>query len=274
MVVGVAGAVRRPPPRRLPGRPGRAGRGGLGRRAFHRALSLPHGHGAARLSSGRRRAGGVRLVVEDEPDQAVADGCGRLLDLDADAATIDAALATDDAAPLVEATPGLRVAGSVDPFETMVRAVIGQQISVAGARTVAGRRRRRRGAAGRQQRAADPPLPRRRRWRASIRPCCRCRSAGGARSSSWRVEGSGRIDHDAGPDDVAASARGARDRPVDGRLRPHAGPRRPRRVPPHGPRGQGRLPRLGVDAHHAERWRPWRSYALHHVWTAAGFPAE
>ena len=29
------------------------------------------------------------------------------------------------------------------------------------------------------------------------------------------------------------------------------------------------LAALGVGPDHAERWRPWRSYALHHLWTAA-----
>src|SRR5690606_27624024 len=62
------------------------------------------------------------------------------LDLDADPVTIDAALGTDPAlGTLVAATPGLRVAGSVDPFEAVVKAVVGQQVSVAGARTVTGR---------------------------------------------------------------------------------------------------------------------------------------
>ena len=42
-------------------------------------------------------------------------------------------------APIVAAVPGRRSPASVDPFETAVRAVIGQQVSVAGARTVAGR---------------------------------------------------------------------------------------------------------------------------------------
>ena len=63
-----------------------------------------------------------------------------LLDLDADPVAIDATLSEDPVlAPLVAAAPGLRTAGSVDPFETAVRAIVGQQISIAGARTVAGR---------------------------------------------------------------------------------------------------------------------------------------
>ena len=41
--------------------------------------------------------------------------------------------------PLARRTPGLRVPGQVDGDETAVRTVIGQQVSVAGARTVTGR---------------------------------------------------------------------------------------------------------------------------------------
>jgi AraC family transcriptional regulator, regulatory protein of adaptative response / DNA-3-methyladenine glycosylase II len=40
---------------------------------------------------------------------------------------------------LVAARPGLRVPGTWDPFETGVRAIVGQQISVSGATTIAGR---------------------------------------------------------------------------------------------------------------------------------------
>jgi len=64
----------------------------------------------------------------------------RAFDLDADAAAIDEALAGDPAlAPLVAATPGIRIAGSFDPEEALVRALVGQQISVAAARTTLGR---------------------------------------------------------------------------------------------------------------------------------------
>ncbi|MDX6337427.1 MAG: AraC family transcriptional regulator, partial [Streptosporangiaceae bacterium] len=64
----------------------------------------------------------------------------RLLDADADPAAIGAALAADDLiAPLVRARPGLRVPGAYDGFELAVRAVLGQQVSVAAASTFAGR---------------------------------------------------------------------------------------------------------------------------------------
>lgn len=64
----------------------------------------------------------------------------RWFDVDADLRAIGAHLATDPLlAPLVAARPGLRVPGAWDPFELAVRAIVGQQISVAGARTIAGR---------------------------------------------------------------------------------------------------------------------------------------
>ena len=70
-------------------------------------------------------------------------GVRRLFDLDADPAVIDAALARDRLLrPLVRARRGLRVPGAIDPFEVGVRAVLGQQVSVAGATRLAGRRRR------------------------------------------------------------------------------------------------------------------------------------
>jgi AraC family transcriptional regulator of adaptative response / DNA-3-methyladenine glycosylase II len=64
----------------------------------------------------------------------------RWFDLDTDVEAIGGHLARDPAlAPLVAARPGLRVPGAWDPFELAIRAIVGQQISVAGARTIAGR---------------------------------------------------------------------------------------------------------------------------------------
>jgi AraC family transcriptional regulator of adaptative response / DNA-3-methyladenine glycosylase II len=61
-------------------------------------------------------------------------------DLDVDPRAIDATLARDPhLAPLVARTPGIRVPGTVDLFELVVRAIFGQQVSVAGARTSLGR---------------------------------------------------------------------------------------------------------------------------------------
>lgn len=64
----------------------------------------------------------------------------RLFDLDADAVAIDAALAGDPAlAAAIAATPGMRVPGCLDAHELVFRALIGQQVSVASARTALGR---------------------------------------------------------------------------------------------------------------------------------------
>ena len=65
---------------------------------------------------------------------------GRIFDVDADPLAIGAVLRRDPLlAPLVAARPGLRVPGAWDPFEIAVRAILGQQVSVRGARTLAGR---------------------------------------------------------------------------------------------------------------------------------------
>jgi AraC family transcriptional regulator of adaptative response / DNA-3-methyladenine glycosylase II len=65
---------------------------------------------------------------------------GRLFDVDADPLAIAHVLGRDPLlAPLVAARPGLRVPGAWDPFELSVRAILGQQVSVRGARTLAGR---------------------------------------------------------------------------------------------------------------------------------------
>ena len=64
----------------------------------------------------------------------------RMFDLDADPLAVASHLKRDARlAPLVSAAPGTRIPVTWDPFEAAVRAVIGQQISVAGAITIAGR---------------------------------------------------------------------------------------------------------------------------------------
>jgi AraC family transcriptional regulator of adaptative response / DNA-3-methyladenine glycosylase II len=77
----------------------------------------------------------VRLSDELLPVCAIVlERLKRLFDLQADPAAILAALG-----PLAEERPGLRVPGSFDGFEMSVRAILGQQITVAGASTLAGR---------------------------------------------------------------------------------------------------------------------------------------
>jgi len=63
-----------------------------------------------------------------------------LFDVDADPRLIRKTLAKDSLlAPLLRRRPGIRVPGAWDPFELAVRAVVGQQVSVAAARTILGR---------------------------------------------------------------------------------------------------------------------------------------
>jgi AraC family transcriptional regulator of adaptative response / DNA-3-methyladenine glycosylase II len=83
----------------------------------------------------------ARIEVDDVTTvSSVVARCRRLLDLDADPAAVDETLGVD---PLLRRSvarrPGLRVPGTVDGFELAVRAVVGQQISVSGARTLLGR---------------------------------------------------------------------------------------------------------------------------------------
>jgi AraC family transcriptional regulator of adaptative response / DNA-3-methyladenine glycosylase II len=64
----------------------------------------------------------------------------RLFDLDADPEAVAATLRLDERlAPLVDANPGRRAPGAVDAHELAVRAILGQQVSVAAARTLASR---------------------------------------------------------------------------------------------------------------------------------------
>jgi 3-methyladenine DNA glycosylase/8-oxoguanine DNA glycosylase len=72
--------------------------------------------------------------------EAAADRVRRMFDLDADMDAIHQVLGADPALrPLVRKWPGLRLPGAWAPFETAVRAVVGQQISVGAARTIIGR---------------------------------------------------------------------------------------------------------------------------------------
>ena len=70
----------------------------------------------------------------------VAQRSREMLDLDAPIADIVEALSSDaKLGPLVERSPGIRVPGAWDGFELTVRAILGQQVSVKAATTLAGR---------------------------------------------------------------------------------------------------------------------------------------
>lgn len=111
--------------------------------AYERSLLLPHGPAVVRVELVDRPTGQVpcRLTLADARDLAPAlERTRRLLDSDADPVAVDELLGDDPRlAPTVREHPGLRVPGHVDGFEVAVRAVLGQQVSVAGARTLAHR---------------------------------------------------------------------------------------------------------------------------------------
>ncbi|GHJ37787.1 hypothetical protein Sm713_33960 [Streptomyces sp. TS71-3] len=108
--------------------------------AYRRTLRLPRGPGIVSL---RPMDGyvGCELELGDGGDLPEAVRlCRWMLDLDADPVGVDGHLRADPLlAPLVAAHPGRRVPRTSDPAEFAVRAVLGQQVSTAAARTLAGR---------------------------------------------------------------------------------------------------------------------------------------
>lgn len=116
------------------------GVGGTPIGAYRRTLRLPYGHGIVALTP-RPDHIACRLSLSDMRDLAVAiSRCRRMLDLDADPIAVDDQLRTDPVlAPLVDKAPGRRVPRTVDEAEFAVRAVLGQQVSTAAARTHAAR---------------------------------------------------------------------------------------------------------------------------------------
>ncbi|MFB8771664.1 DNA-3-methyladenine glycosylase 2 family protein [Streptomyces broussonetiae] len=108
--------------------------------AYRRTLRLPYGHGITSLTPHPGHIA-CRLTLTDLRDLPVAiSRCRRMLDLDADPAAIDDQLRTDPLlAPLIDKAPGRRVPRTADEAEFAVRAVLGQQVSTAAARTHAAR---------------------------------------------------------------------------------------------------------------------------------------
>lgn len=107
-----------------------------GDRTYRRTLDLPNGTGIAEV--GERTGDGwleCRLHLGDLRDLTTAtQRMRRLFDLDADPDAVAERLGADPAlAPLVARSPGLRAPGAADVHELAVRAVLGQQVSVARA---------------------------------------------------------------------------------------------------------------------------------------------
>jgi AraC family transcriptional regulator, regulatory protein of adaptative response / DNA-3-methyladenine glycosylase II len=241
---------------------------------YRRTLRLPGGPAVVALALDDDDGVRADLRLADPGDeQAALAACRALLDLDACPEAHNAVLRRDPALePLVAARPGLRAPGTVNEAETAVRAVLGQQVSLAAARTLAGRLVALCGdplrhpdgvlthvfptpaaiAAAPLERIGMPAARQR-----SLRALCAGLAAGeldlGDRDALLAVPGIGPWTADY----IALRALGDPDAFPAGDL----GIRRGARV-------------LGLPADaagleaRAERWRPWRRYAAHHLWAA------
>jgi len=189
----------------------------------------------------------------------VVAGVRRLFDLDADPEAVEAHLGADLVlAPLVAARPGIRVPAWWSGFEAGVRAVVGQQVSVAAARTVTGRIVATHGVEGTfpdPEHLVDAPLEQlgmNGQRAGTVR-----RLADAVLAGAVVLDGS--VDHD----ELVASLVALKG----------IGPWTAEYValrtgePDAFPADDLHLKRVlaGVDT---ERWRPWRAYAAMHLWSA------
>lgn len=247
-------------------------------RTYARVLNLPHGVGAVELTLHDARVS-AELELTDLRDLAPAvQRCRRLLDLDADPAAIDEALSADPLlAGLVAESPGMRLPGQVDGFEMVMRAIVGQQVSVAGARTILGRVARSRGTEVDLELAHRHGLTHAFATAESVAEAApeefaMPRGRAAAILAVAHAVASGDLDLHPGADREAAreqllAIRGIGPWTADYvRMRALGDPDVLldtdlvlRRV----------LARENLDRTRTERWRPWRSYASLHLWRVA-----
>ena len=228
----------------------------------------------------------LRVSVRTSDPRALAVAATRvrrLFDLDADVAVITAHLSRDPLlAPLIAARPGLRAPGGWEPFELAVRAVLGQQVTLAAARTLACRLVERCGAPLDPAQTGDVRLVRAFPTPAALAatdlsemgmPASRARTltalAEAARADPGLLEPRGDLD--------AAVAR-LKTVPGVGEWTAQYVALRALREPDAFPASDVGLlravapgePRPTPEAliTRAEPWRPWRAYAAQHLWAA------
>ncbi len=247
-----------------------------------RTLALPHGGGTVELvpTDGHVRA---TLHLDDIRDlTAAVERCRHLLDLDADPVAVDDRLGSDPVlGPLVAARPGLRLPGCTDPFEVAVRTVVGQQVSVAAARTVTGRLVARFGEPlVSPDTARDPTLTHRFPTPQAIAaadpatlgmPLARGRALVGLAAAV--ADGRVRLDRGVTPEDTRAGLLALTGiGPWTASLLALRGRGDPDEFLPTDLGVRHALLDLGLPSNPAaatalaETWRPWRSYALVHLW--------
>ncbi len=248
---------------------------------YRRTLRLAHGPGIVALSPADDHIV-CRVDLADVADLTSAIArCRRLLDLDADPEAVDRVLSGDPAlAPLVVAAPGRRVPRTVDGGEFAVRAVLGQQVSTAGARTTTASL-----VAAYGEPVVDPvgglthlfPTPDRLAGAAPALPGGRARALGHVVDAlaTGRLELGPGCDRDEARRVLAAL--------------PGIGPWTVEMVTmralgdpdafPAGDLGVRRAAdRIGLPGAerplvaHAAAWRPWRAYATQYLWATADHP--
>jgi AraC family transcriptional regulator, regulatory protein of adaptative response / DNA-3-methyladenine glycosylase II len=248
--------------------------------SYRRSLALEHGAGVAEVTAAGADSR-IELGLDDERDRRDALArCRRLLDLDADTSRIDAALGRDPLlAPLVRRRPGLRVPRATDGFELAVRAVVGQQVTLAAARGTGARLvtlygRRLDEPAGAITHLFPTPAAVAEVDSLELRMP---RVRANALRALARAVLDGDLDLSAGADRAAATHALLELPGIGPWTASYIGMRAlgdSDAFPPGDAAVRRALERLGQDGRPAaaqrlaERWRPWRSYALMHLWRA------
>lgn len=128
----------------------------FGGSTYRRSMRLPHGDGTMEVTAADGYLNAVFALADLRDLTTAVSRCRHLFNLDADPVAVDEALGADPSlAPLVRRVPGRRVAGSTDGFEIAVRAIIGQQVSLTRATNLLGKLAQ---AAGRPLDEPRPPL--------------------------------------------------------------------------------------------------------------------
>jgi len=252
--------------------------------AYRRTIRLRHGHAIVALRPTPDHVGAEISLTDQRDLTSAISRCRWMLDLDADPVAVDAALSQDPVmAALVASNPGRRVPRTVDPAEFAVRAVLGQQVSTAAARTHAGRLVRAHG-----DLVTDPhgglthlfPTP---EVLAAMDPSDLALPQSRRRTLMGLVEAlaQGRLDLDLGADWREARARlrvlhGFGPWTVESIAMRSLGDPDAFIAADLGIRlaaerlGMPGTPRALTD--HSHPWRPWRSYAVQHLWATGEHP--
>jgi AraC family transcriptional regulator of adaptative response / DNA-3-methyladenine glycosylase II len=232
---------------------------------YRRSLRLPHGAAIVELADDGEAVRCALALADPRDLGAAVARCRRLLDLDADPVAVDEVLRQDPILrDLVAATPGRRSPGAVDGAELAFRAVLGQGITVAAARTLAARLVATCGTplaapvggvthlfpAAADLAAVDP----------SSHPGPAARRV--ALHGLAVALATGELDLDGGSDRIEAGRRLRAIRGVGPWTVAYVAMRAlsdPDVLLPGDARGLTAM---------AARWRPWRSYAVHHLWAS------